>query len=314
MKNGTFAKPMHRDRNRILFIIAFGCFASEFGACALLHPGKRSPDYESERVDSLIVLKEIISSGNFVRAADKLSPSERAPMLTPTGDVREDFKPRLRALRLRTLAEDPKVNLRRGKLVGIAGGMPVGPSDSLAVDYDFETYWYALSAPEKDSLRNLIHSAARLFFADIRSGVWQYPLNDMHPSSRSLFLGRNGKITEAAKARLSAIDTNKWEVMSLRDGKLVGVMPLLPVSPPELKIAFLAFLKAINGGEWADAMDMLVERERLYLTSPMGRVNSVYAKKLILLKRQDWDSFALQSGKLSGIVAWLDENQDPSGT
>lgn len=160
MNDGTSAKPRHRKRS--LFSIACGSFLYGVCACAFLRPGAHPRNPESGRVDSLNVLKETIASVNFLRAVNMLSPSDRSPLLRPAGDVREEFKPRLRAIRLRTLAEDPKVRLRRGKLEGITSGLPAaGPGDALA----------------------------------------------------------------------AGIDTNRWEGLSLREGRLVGVMPLPSRAP-----------------------------------------------------------------------------------
>ncbi|HKP96906.1 MAG TPA: hypothetical protein VJ385_14220 [Fibrobacteria bacterium] len=269
---------------------------------------------DAARIDSLIVFKEAIASGNYLRAVDGLDKEDQRPILTAAGKVKEEYKPRLSSVRLGNLIADPQVRLRRGGLAGITSALPMpARSTPLCTEQDFEIVGAPEDARSRDSIRNLVHAAAVLFFEDIRSGVWQFALNDLHAATRSLLQGRNGKIHEAAKIRLRAIDTTRWRCLALREGKLIGVMALVP--PPEegLEDAYFAFLKSIRGGEWAAAMDMLTDGDREHLTRPMGRINPDYAERLRTLEGKDWDVFSLREGRLSGIVAWLGEDSNPTG-
>lgn len=193
---------------------------------------------QSEKVDSLISFKESIAAGNYLKGARKLVAEDRSKILDGSGIVREEMKPRLRALRLKNIV--------------------------------------------KDSAQAILHAAAKLLFSDIRSGNWQFVLNDMHPSTRSYFIAKNGKIKEGARRRLSEIDTSAWQASSLRKGKLVG------------------------------ATGMLVDAEKERISQPDGAIKSGFKKKLKTLDRKDWDSLFSYHGKLSGVLDLMDE-PNPAG-
>lgn len=293
--------------------LLFGCISAGLALCCCAFPGLKtdSPQRAMDRRDSLILFREIIASGNFQRAVSRIHKSERTALLDQAGKVKEDAKPRLRALRLRNLLNSNQVRLRGGGLRGIVEVMPGTGSGEGCSEEDFETSGESAADSLREIARNQTHSAARLFFDDIRSGVWQFPLNDMHPATRSLFVDHKGRIPKVQAARLRGIDTSRWECLSLIDGKIVGVMSILPKPPEELETVFLAFRKSIHGGEWAAAMDILREDEKRILTFPAGRINPAYTKRLLGLRREDWDRFSWEAGKLSGFTDWLDIDSKP---
>ena len=294
---------------RILPVICVSAFSIFFipgcgPAIRLISPAT----VQREKVDSLISFKEAIAGGNYLRGARKLVAADRAKILNETGSVREEMKPRLRSLRLKNIVNDRSVRLKRGKLTGILAALPVvrqGKPDS--VDTDFDAGDQEPETVGGDSTQKTLHAAANLFFSDIRSGTWQFVLNGMHPGTRSNFVGKNGKIKAGACKRLSEIDTSAWRALSLRNGKLVGVVLLIP--PPEtgLEKSTDAFFDAIAAGKWDAALDMLVDSEKEKISRPSGGIKSEFKKKLSDLDREDWDSLFWYHEKLSGVLELLGE-------
>ena len=268
---------------------------------------------QREKVDSLISFKETVAGGNYLGAVRKLVAADRAKLMDGSGNVREEMKPRLRALRLKNIVNDQSVKLKRGKLTGILAALPVvrlGQPDT--VDTYFDPGDQEPEAVGGDSAQETLHAAAKLLFSDIRSRNWQFVLNDMHPSTRSNFIAKNGKIKAGARLRLSEIDTSAWQALSLRNGKLVGVVLLIPPPQTGLEKSAGAFFDAIAAGKWSTALDMLVDPEKERLTHPGGGIRTEFKRKLSALDREDWDSLFLFHGKLSGVLDLMGE-PEPAG-
>ncbi|MDQ3001135.1 MAG: hypothetical protein M3Y08_07730 [Fibrobacterota bacterium] len=258
---------------------------------------------QHEKVDSLITFKESVAAGNYLRGVRRLVPSDRDRMLDDSGRVREDMKPRLRALRLKNLVHDPAVRLRKGRLTGVFAALPVvRQGESVVMDSTFyveEDSSGTLRVDERDAM---LRAATNTFFADIASGNWQFVRNGLHPATRSVFVDKQGRMKPGARKRLQAIDTTAWRALSLRDGKLTGVVLLLP--PPEsgLEQNSNRFFDALEKKDWESALEILVDREREFLTGPDGKLKGEFSKQLGALDREDWDSLFWYHDRLSGVL------------
>ena len=69
---------------------------------------------------------------------------------------------------------------------------------------------------------------ATLFFKFVRSRQWPHALGLVSRGERQVFLKSNGEMKAEARQRLSAIDTSSWQALTLMEGKLTGVVLLIP--------------------------------------------------------------------------------------
>ena len=52
------------------------------------------------------------------------------------------------------------------------------------------------------------------------------------PGERAVFLREDGRVKEGMRRRLAAVDTAAWGALALEDGKLTGVVLIIPSIPP----------------------------------------------------------------------------------
>jgi hypothetical protein len=158
-----------------------------------------------------------------------LAPEERLHFGADAGNVPESLQERLRALRLATLNNDPRITLSsEGKIQGLYAILPVidgGP----VVDLDTLPKPVALvPEPREPTEEDRVREAAQKLFQSIRDQDWDNALNRLAPDERRVFLDDKGKIDPESRQRLSAIDTTSWKALSLKNEKLTGVVLIIP--------------------------------------------------------------------------------------
>jgi hypothetical protein len=88
--------------------------------------GPRDIDPAKEKlIDKLTLFIEAVQTDKFEQAFTYLTPSEKAKMAAPGGDVNPMVRRQLKAVRLSTLAQKPTVRLVMGKLEGICEQLPM---------------------------------------------------------------------------------------------------------------------------------------------------------------------------------------------
>ena len=198
--------------------------------------GKPRKAFDSGNPDRLARLSDFtlsLSERDFEGAAAMLAPADRARLLGAEGEVRQEFKDRLRAMRLSTLVANPFVTLERGRISGIHHLLPAirhgepGPGDGVAAGHAPERAW------EDEPGREELRAATSAFFRSVRAGDYHRAVRMLAPGERHLYLREDGKVKESARRRLSAIDTSGWAALALEAGKLTGVGLILPSRPPE---------------------------------------------------------------------------------
>lgn len=176
-----------------------------------------------------------LSKREFEKAIGHLAESERTQLLGPDGKVSPEVQDRLRALQLSTLYKDPSVRVSHRKISGIAGSLPVLKQaeavDSLLLPDEADAPSPAVVSelavapgPDLDPIRK----TTRDFFRSIRSRQWRKALNYLDDRERAVFMQRNGDLRTGTRRRLSAADTSAWDALSLKDGKLMGVVLIVP--------------------------------------------------------------------------------------
>lgn len=284
--------------------IAFSILATSlFWGCGASNPWL-GQSLQEDKIDRLIVFKEAVSLRNFAKAARILSPEDSSQIVDSSGSVPEEMQNRLRAVKLRTLVNQEDVRVRNGRLSGVVARLPIleqGESINIEEVFELEAEeGEALS--EKESRKLKVRKASRKLFDAIAAEEWQAALNTLHPASREVFLSRAGKLKPGVRSRLSQVDTASWRALTLRKGKLIGVVLLLPPPIPGLERAAAEFFQAIRRGDWESIKAVLITAEHKKLVEPEGEITEENRKKFQALDEEDWDSLYWDNGKLSGIA------------
>jgi hypothetical protein len=197
--------------------------------------GKSGKAFDSrgpERLEILTNYTLLLSKRDFEGAAAMLSPADRDRLLGQDGQVRPEFRDRLRAMRHSTLVANPLVTIERGRIRGIFDLMPVlgqGEPAPIAVDVPAET---PSRDPEEQPGREELRAATASFFKSLRARDYGKAMSMLAPQERRVFLREDGKVKEEARRRLAAVDTNSWDALTLENGMLTGAVLIIPSRPP----------------------------------------------------------------------------------
>jgi hypothetical protein len=92
------------------------------------------------------------------------------------------------------------------------------------------------------------------------------------------------------------------EALTLREGRLVGVVMLLDPPVSALWLKSQDFFALIDGGRYDRALDMLVESERRQFAGPDGRLRKDREAQLKYLDRSQWRKLHLYADHLMGVT------------
>lgn len=220
-----------------------GCSPSAFRAPS--DPGR-------ERLDVLTSFTLALSKRDYRAAAAYLAPADRAKLAGPEG-ILPEYRERVRAIRRSTLLNNPLIEVGHGRISGIPEVLPVwgaGAADGAVAENPADTVPEANGgeafATGPDGLpgdaaragqdardREELKQAANAFFRAVSRRDWAKAMGYMADQEREDFLDAKGGVRPAARQRLAAVDTAGWEALTLRDGKLTGVVLIIPPKPGE---------------------------------------------------------------------------------
>lgn len=185
------------------------------------------------RLDVLTSFGLALSKRDFARAAEYLADGDRMQLLGPDGKVPMEIQERLRALQLSTLYQNPTVRVSHGEISGIAESLPI-----LAQAEKVDTLEFAGIAASPDAnaeaatarfhQEDMLRETTREFFRSIRFQRWAAALNYLDEKERVVFMHRSGALRPGTRRRLFAADTSAWQALTLKSGKLVGVVLIVP--------------------------------------------------------------------------------------
>lgn len=199
------------------------------------------PKRGNDRLEVLTTFTLALSKRDFATAADMMSPADRSRLLGEDGQVMPGYQERLRALRLTTMAQNPLISIEEGRIRGLYDLLPVldqgPPVESMAIATGAPSGNPAIpaapAAGEDELDRRELRAATDAFFRSVRDQQWKKALSMVNPGERQVFLRSDGKIKAAATRRLAAIDTSSWEALDMDEGKLSGVVLIIPATVPE---------------------------------------------------------------------------------
>ncbi len=192
-------------------------------------------DPNTERLDALTALTVALSKRDFKAASSLMDPVDLKKMSDESGGIQLQYQDRLRAMRMTTLMNNPLINVEKGKVRGVFDILPVlnqgiaksvgnnADADTAEAEYTLRSYKTTLT-PDDPALKK----TAEAFFKSIRNRNWSQAMSFVNQEERPDFIANNGQVREDARRRLAEIDTSSWDAMTLENGKLTGVVLLLP--------------------------------------------------------------------------------------
>lgn len=207
-------------------------------ACA----GKPRTAFESGdrgRLEILTNYTLALSKRDFRAAAAMLAPVDRERLLGADGLVRPEYRDRLRAMRRSTLVSNPLVAIEDGRIRGIYDLLPVleqGEPAPVFADVPADAPPEApLPVLDDEPGREELRAATAAFFRSVRARDYRKAMGMLAPDERRVFLREDGRVKDEARRRLAAVDTSAWDALTLEDGKLTGVVLIIPSRAPEAR-------------------------------------------------------------------------------
>lgn len=209
------------------FFVVFGLVGCSSSAYRDLYPSGQN------RLDVLTSFSLALSKYDFREAARYLSPADRAKLAGPEG-ILPEYRERVRAIRRTTLLNNPLIEVRHGLIYGIPDVLPVlalGEADTTGLRAAPNSLVAFLpdSARIADSTERIeLRRASQAFFQAVSRRDWKKAMAYLAIGERGDFVDAKGKVKEEARQRLAEVDTTGWEALTLRDGKLTGVVLIIP--------------------------------------------------------------------------------------
>jgi hypothetical protein len=194
---------------------------------------------DGDRLDVLTSFSLALSKYDFREAATYLPPADRAKLAGPEGGILPEYRNRVRAIRRTTLLNNPLIEVRHGLIYGIPDLLPVlavGEMDTLGAGLNAgaapapDNPVAALSDSSGIQIREQegLKKVADAFFRAVSRREWKKAMTYVDERERGNFLDGKGAVNGTARRRLTAVDTAQWEALTLKDGKLTGVVLIIP--------------------------------------------------------------------------------------
>ncbi len=282
-------------------IIGFGC-AQPVKAKGLKTVSERSCQDPEALLDVLTQFSTAISHKDFYQAVTYLNKEDQAKIIDSLGIISDELKRKMKALNFQALANNPKIDLVRGKLKGIFDCLPcLDESDSVVVFRDAKENPSKDTSAETDENRKLLKRLTETFYADIQNENWKGVANAIHPQELSLFTESNGNLSELNKNRFRAVKQCDFECLSLKNGHILGVVVLLEPPVSALWLKSKVFFDRIEAKRYDEAVAMLLESEKKRFVDSKGKIRPERLERLKKIDRNQWRKLYLYHDWLMGV-------------
>jgi hypothetical protein len=258
----------------------------------------RSCQEPEEMLDVLARFTTLVQARKYHEAIALLDPADQKRMLDARGLVPTEIMHKLDALDFKALPRDRRVDLVRGRLTGIFDCLPCldqGPSDTVTRVEPPKP-----SGPEAAEKKRA--ALALEFFRRIQEGRFDAAGDMVDPGEWKVFYTEKGEMTDLTERRLQAMQECDLEALTLREGKLVGVVVLLDPPVSDLYLAAMRFFDAVDQDRIGDAIGMLLESEKKFFLGPDGKPRPDRVAKLKSMDRADWNRLYLYHHVLLGVA------------
>jgi hypothetical protein len=301
-----------RRRARAAIALALPCLALALVGCASWPKpsGKpsgpasanavegRSCQEPEEMLDVLARFTTLVQARKYHEAIALLDPADQKRMLDAGGSVPTEIMRKLDALDFKALPNDRRVDLVRGRLTGIFDCLPCldqGPPDTVT-----------RAEPPKpavpDAAEKKRAALALEFYRRIQEGRFDAAGDMVDPGDWKVFYNDKGEMTDLTERRLQAMQECDLEALTLRGGKLVGVVVLLDPPVSDLYLAAMRFFDAVDQDRIDDAIGMLLESEKKFFLGPDGKPRPDRVARLKAMDRADWNRLYLYHHVLLGVA------------
>jgi hypothetical protein len=177
-----------------------------------------------------------LSKHDFRDAARYLAPADRAKLADAEEGILPEYRERVRAIRRTTLLNNPLIEVRGGLIYGIPDVLPVlalGSVDSLGLKDITDSGIAAVpdsAGAARTEEREELRRTAEAFFRAVSRRDWGKAMAYLDEQERGDFLDAKGRLKGESRQRLAAVDTAEWQSLTLKDGKLTGVVLIIPES------------------------------------------------------------------------------------
>jgi hypothetical protein len=187
-------------------------------------------------LDVLTSFSLALSKHDFREAARYLSPADRAKLAGPEEGILPEYRDRVRAIRRTTLMNNPLIEVNHGLIYGISDVLPVlavGEADTLGLRAAPDSQ--VAVAPDSGKIaeakeQQQLRRTSEAFFHAVSRRDWNKAMAYVDVQERGDFLDAKGKVKGDARERLAKVDTSDWDALTLKDGKLTGVVLIIPES------------------------------------------------------------------------------------
>jgi hypothetical protein len=258
----------------------------------------RSCQEPEEMLDVLARFTTLAQARKYHEAIALLDPADQKRMLDAGGSVPEGIKHKLDALNFKSLPRDRRVDLVRGRLTGIFDCLPCldqGPSDTVTRVEPPKP-----AGPEAAEKKRA--ALALEFYRRIQEGRFDAAGDMADPGEWKVFYNEKGEMTDLTERRLQAMQECDLEALTLREGKLVGVVVLLDPPVSDLYLAAMRFFDAVDQDRIGDAIGMLLESEKKFFLGPDGKPRPDRVARLKAMDRADWNRLYLYHHVLLGVA------------
>lgn len=192
------------------------------------------PGRGGDRLEVLTSYTIAISKRDYKSAAALLAGPDRMRIASVDAGILPEYRDRIRAMRLTTLLENPLIEVSHGMIAGIPDLLPVLAQASVWTLDSGQAELPGVTeneVPQKkpgEAKEEALRKTAQAFFKSVQRAEWGPALGFLNAKERESFQDRKGNIKVEAKKRLSAVDTASWEALRLMDGRLTGVILIIP--------------------------------------------------------------------------------------
>lgn len=305
----TLLSAAPAGRLRAAMALALPCLALAFAGCA--HNAERagqppagkgvegrSCQEPEEMLDVLARFSTLVQARKYHEAIALLDPADQKRMLDAGGAVPTEIMRKLDALDFKALPKDRRVDLVRGRLTGIFDCLPCldqGPADTL-------TRAEPPKPAEPEAAEKQRAALAMEFYRRVQEGRFAAAGDLVDPGEWKVFYNDKGEMTDLTERRLQAMQECDLEALTLRGGKLVGVVVLLDPPVSDLYLAAMRFFDAVDQDRIDDAIGMLLESEKKFFLGPDGKPRPDRVAKLKAMDRADWNRLYLYHHVLLGVA------------
>jgi hypothetical protein len=288
----------------ILVLMAFlsGCARQAAKTSDIKEVTGRTCQEPEDLLDMLAKFSTAIQGHQYHQGIAMLVPEDQARMLGPDGKVPEDIKNKLDALNFKSLPTDRRIDLVNQKLKGVFDCLPCldqGEATVLPKEEKAKT-------PTKEEGEAILEKArvtmAKDFIRKVRSGRFQAASDLVHPDEWKVFLDDKGKLTDLSERRLQAIEECDIDALTVKDGRLTGVVLLLDPPVSDLYLRSGVFFDFIEANRIPEALGMILETEKKFFVDDKGKLRPDRIEKLKALNRSDWRKLYLYHNVLIGVA------------